>query len=240
VNSSATDDPSGASGSTTLARLAEQWTTRGLDGPSETELLVPPDLTAGSPEHLRFVTLVRGISGLYREVELWRRGGELHADVATHWVFDTGRVAFEDWRALEAALGRHGLAERRQDVRGWYDVARGLQGRFKGDVAAMVVAAGPAAADLVEYVAANKATFPLLAGDRIAARWADQLRRVARVAVDDAAPGLTERLGSSVRDRLARAGVELDSDEVPVHHALAATAWADLPTTSRASTLADL
>lgn len=219
-----------------LARLAERWTVEGLEGPSEAVLLTPLGVDPGSPAHLRFVTMTRGISGLYPETELWERAGRMFADEATRWVFDTERVSYGDWRDVGAALAAHGLGRRRQDVRGWYDLARGIQGRFKGAVNEMIDAAGNTVSGLVTYVDQHAATFPLLAGDVTARRWADQLRRRAGVTLDEDI-ALTEVLDDRVLARLSEAGIDT-GPVVAVHHALAAEVWAALPT-ARRRTLVD-
>lgn len=209
-----------------------------MAGPSEQALLTPNGMAQGSTDHLRFITLVRGISGLYDEVELWERAARLYANNDTRWLFDTERVAYDDWREVEAALKSQGLAQRRQDVRGWYDTSRGLQGRFKGDVAAMIEAGGATVSGMLAYLTYNRTTFPLLAGEETARFWLDQLRRIGGLVIEpDEALEVT--LGKEARQKLDQAGIEA-SEWLPVQEALAAKVWAELPAKERRTLVAEL
>ncbi|MGH2544051.1 MAG: hypothetical protein ACRDIB_14725 [Ardenticatenaceae bacterium] len=214
-----------------LEALAERWTEAGLAGPSERELLIPEGMEVGSADHLRFLTLPRAISGLYPEIGLWQRAGAAWADKATHWLFDTAQVAYADWRAVEKALAPHGLAEHRQDVRGWYEVARGLQGRFKGDVASLI-AAGPKGqpartSAILAYLDASSTTFPFLSGDKTARLWLDQLRRIGGIEIIEDEP-LRLAPSKEARDIAATHGLSLPSRALPIQQLLALEAWAAL------------
>ncbi|MCB0078369.1 MAG: hypothetical protein KDD73_13225 [Anaerolineales bacterium] len=208
--------------------LAARWHAEGLAGPSERLLLTPDGMVAGSAEHLRFITLTRGISGLYPEVELWQRSARLWADEATRWLFDTERVAYADWRAVEAALKRQALAQRRQDVRGWYDTARGLQGRFKGEVSSLIEAGGGTVSGLLSYLTHNRTTFPLLAGEETARLWLDQLRRLGGVEIEED-EALEITLGKKARQALKTLAIDVP-EWLPVQEALAVEVWAGLDT----------
>lgn len=181
----------------------------------------------GSHAHLLFMTLPRVISGLYREVPLWQRAQAAWADSETRWLFDPSQVAYADWQDVGAALKVHGLATRRQDVRSWYMVSRGLQGRFKGDVRALIEVAGPASGAIIAYLEENRTTFPLLAGEVTARIWLDQLRRLGAVEIKEEPP-LCLPPSERARRVARESGIELDEGPLPVHQLLALEVWTRL------------
>ncbi|MBA3534788.1 MAG: hypothetical protein H0T73_22990 [Ardenticatenales bacterium] len=212
-----------------LVALAQRWHEQGLAGPSEHALMIPAGVEVGSNPHLLFLTLPRAISALQDEVELWERAALAWASAEAQWLFDPAQVAYAEWPTVETALRQWRLASRRQESRGWYEVARGLQGRFKGDIRAMVEAGGGRTSGLLAYLAKSPSTFPFLSGEETSRLWLEQLRRIGGLSIEEDEPLC---LVPSQRAREAAASQRLDPgpEALPAHHVLALEVWAALST----------
>ena len=66
-------------------------------------------------------------------------------------------------------------------ARVWWQVCRGVQGRFKGSWRDLLKANDDNAQTLQSYLQNSKATFPVLSGPVISARWLDLVHRIGGV-----------------------------------------------------------
>ena len=100
------------------------------------------------------------------------------ARLETHWLLDSGQVAYRSSREVEEAMEQNGLLGPRHIARVWWQISRGLQGRFQGSWSGLIEANQASARELRDYLRGNRSTFPVLAGPVVSARWLDLVHRI--------------------------------------------------------------
>lgn len=103
------------------------------------------------------------------------------AALADHWLLQPVEVAYRESSEVEAAMKEQHIDGPRHNARVWWQVLRGVQGRFNGEFRAMLAAQGDDAIQMQQYLRDSKTTFPVLSGPVISAQWLDLVHRVGGV-----------------------------------------------------------
>jgi len=101
--------------------------------------------------------------------------------LAGYWLLEPSQVAYRSSQQVQAIMKEMGILGPRHIPRVWWQLCRGVQGRFKGSWRALIASGQDDARKLGEYLRQNKATFPVLAGPVISARWLDLIHRMGYV-----------------------------------------------------------
>lgn len=103
--------------------------------------------------------------------------------LAGHWLLDPSEVAYQSSQQVQAAMDKMKLLGPRHIPRVWWQISRGIQGRFKGSWREMISASADNAQELGGYLRQNRTTFPVLAGPVVSVRWLDLVHRIGGVAL---------------------------------------------------------
>ena len=103
--------------------------------------------------------------------------------LAEHWLFDPSYVAYQSSQQVGAAMQETGISCSQHIPRVWWQICRGVQGRFKGSWRDLMGANDYDALVLQGYLRKSKTTFPMLAGPVISARWLDLAHRIGGVSL---------------------------------------------------------
>lgn len=101
--------------------------------------------------------------------------------LAEHWLFDPSYVAYRSSQQVGMAMQELGIPCPQHIPRVWWQICRGVQGRFKGSWRGLMDANQYDALALQTYLRKSKTTFPVLAGPVISARWLDLVHRIGGV-----------------------------------------------------------
>lgn len=149
-------------------------TEQGLCGMHE-----PAQVIAAVPDQemrLRMLTL-----GAILDVFPLRERWTVIAGLADHWLMDIPILAYRTSHEVAAAFQEEKIAGPTHSARTWWQVCRAVQGRFKGPVRDLLRESDDKAGAIQTYLAASRATFPVLAGPVISARWLDLVDRIGGV-----------------------------------------------------------
>ena len=105
------------------------------------------------------------------------RWGRLLA-LAGHWLLDSARTAYQDSRQVQTEMQSLDFKSPGHIARVWWQLCRGVQGRFQGSWRGLIAAGDRSAMKLQAYLHGNKTTFPVLSGPTLSARWLDLVHRV--------------------------------------------------------------
>ena len=111
--------------------------------------------------------------------ERWSALAALH----DHWLFDPAQAAYKSSQEILAALQQQRIAAPQYIARVWWQICRGVQGRFKGAWRDLLKANDDNAQTLQRYLEQSQTTFPVLSGPVISARWLDLVHRIGGVAL---------------------------------------------------------
>lgn len=100
------------------------------------------------------------------------------AAMSQNWLFDSSAVAYKKSPEVLATMQKGGIGSPKHNARVWWQVCRGIQGRFKGSLRDFLRASDDDAPAIQEYLNQSKATFPVLSGPVISARWLDLIHRI--------------------------------------------------------------
>ncbi|MGB8983119.1 MAG: hypothetical protein WCC12_14685, partial [Anaerolineales bacterium] len=109
--------------------------------------------------------------------ERWSTLTALHGG----WLVDPSQVAYRTSQQVLDGMREAHISGPAHIARVWWQLCRGVQGRFKGSWRDLLKANNDNAHTLRGYLAKNKATFPVLAGPVISARWLDLIQRIGGV-----------------------------------------------------------
>lgn len=98
-----------------------------------------------------------------------------------HWLLDPSQAAFHSSAEIQSCMQQLHLSAPQYVARVWWQICRGIQGRFKGCWRDLVKANSDSAQILSQYLQASKATFPVLSGPVISVRWMDLVHRIGEV-----------------------------------------------------------
>lgn len=136
--------------------------------------LAPPDESAGSEAHLRFVTFTVAIDHMRNAEQLWDAARRTHADPTTRYVFDPARAAHTGLNRLVDDLVRHKLAKKpARDVQTWQAIAATLVRHFDGQVTRLLHRAEWDALRLLWMINSPRYVpgFPYLKGPKTSVLW---------------------------------------------------------------------
>jgi hypothetical protein len=137
------------------------------------------ETVADTEQRLRVLTL-----GAIMDVFPIRDRWETLAELSNHWLLDPGDVAYRKSQEVGAAMHDAGLGGPKQNARVWWQVCRGIQGRYKGSIRDMLRDNSDDAIRMQTYLFASKTTFPVLSGPVISAQWLDLVHRIGDVKLE--------------------------------------------------------
>ena len=103
------------------------------------------------------------------------------AAIHDHWLLNPSQVAYRSSAEVSDGLQVMHISGPPHIARVWWQICRGVQGRFKGSWRDLLKASDDDAQALQSYLQNSKTTFPVLSGPVISARWLDLVHRVGRV-----------------------------------------------------------
>lgn len=103
------------------------------------------------------------------------------AAIHDHWLLDPSQLAYSTSAGVLTAMREEHISGPQHIARVWWQVCRGVQGRFKGSWRDLLQANHDNAEELQRYLQNSKTTFPVLSGPVISARWLDLVHRVGGV-----------------------------------------------------------
>ncbi len=137
--------------------------------------------------------LVQSVSSVERRLNLLTLGAvastnlpgpEQWAVLVDHqenWLFDPSQVAYKVSQEVTEAIVSLHIGAPQYIGRVWWQVCRGVQGRFKGSWRALLEANADDCAKLIGYFDRSSATFPVLSGPVVSVRWLDLIHRIGGV-----------------------------------------------------------
>lgn len=109
--------------------------------------------------------------------ECWSSLAGLH----NHWLLDPAQAAYRTSAQILVCMQQLHIASPKHIARVWWQICRGVQGRFKGSWRGLLKANDDHALALQNYLKQSQTTFPVLAGPVISARWLDLVHRISGV-----------------------------------------------------------
>ncbi|MEN8240297.1 MAG: hypothetical protein ABFS17_00100 [Chloroflexota bacterium] len=94
-----------------------------------------------------------------------------------HWLLCSTEVAYKQSKEVGSAINQLGIGGPKHNARVWWQVCRGIQGRFKGSITALIEENQFDANKIYEYLQSSKTTFPVLSGPVVSIRWIDMVSR---------------------------------------------------------------
>lgn len=105
--------------------------------------------------------------------------------LSEHWLLEPSQVAYQSSQQIQTAMQEMHIQSPQHIPRVWWQICRGVQGRFKGSWRDLLATNEDHVQLLTDYLAISKATFPVLAGPVISARWLDLVHRVGGIKLKD-------------------------------------------------------
>lgn len=113
----------------------------------------------------------------FLSLERWSALAAIH----DHWLLVPSQVAVQSSSQVLTGLQEMGIPGPQYIARVWWQICRGVQGRYKGSWRDLIKANDDNALSLQSYLQKNQTTFPVLAGPVISARWLDLVHRIGGV-----------------------------------------------------------
>lgn len=110
-------------------------------------------------------------------MEIWSALMAIH----DHWLLQPARVAYQSSQQVQASLREMRIPAPEHIARVWWQICRGVQGRAQGSWLALLEANADHAHTILGYLQKSRATFPVLSGPVISARWLDLVHRMGGV-----------------------------------------------------------
>ncbi len=98
-----------------------------------------------------------------------------------HWLLDPSQVAYQSSPRVLAGMREAHISGPQYIARVWWQICRGVQGRYKGSWRELLKVNDDNVHALQDYLQKSQATFPVLAGPVISARWLDLIHRIGGV-----------------------------------------------------------
>lgn len=111
--------------------------------------------------------------------ERWSALATLH----DHWLFNPAQAAYKSSQEILTAMQQQRIAAPQYIARVWWQICRGVQGRFKGSWRDLLKASADNARNLQGYLQQSQTTFPVLSGPVISARWLDLVHRIGGISL---------------------------------------------------------
>lgn len=139
------------------------------------------------------VRVVRGVADLEQRLNILTLGSVLDINplsearwvalvsLADHWLLKPFDVAYQSSQQVQNAMQEKGILGPGYIPRVWWQICRGIQGRFKGSWRALLADNDDQATKVEDYLQRSKTTFPVLSGPVVAVRWLDLIKRIGDV-----------------------------------------------------------
>lgn len=101
--------------------------------------------------------------------------------IHSHWLLDPSQVAYRSSAQVWTAMRETHISGPQHIARVWWQICRGVQGRYQGSWRDLFRANNNNVHTLQSYLQNNRTTFPVLAGPVISARWLDLVHRIGSV-----------------------------------------------------------
>lgn len=167
-------------------------------------------------QRISILTLGAVLSTKPLSAERWAALAALH----DHWLLDPTQAAYRTSQQFLAEMTQQHIGGPQYIARVWWQICRGVQGRFKGSWRDLLKFNTDDSAILCRYFRQSQATFPVLAGEVTCVSWLDLVHRIGGVPLRGW-DTLRVRLAPSLIPAARRFGIL--EDEV---HPLAANALA--------------
>jgi len=128
-------------------------------------------------QRLNILTFGAVVDAKHLSRERWSTLVAIH----DHWLLDPSQVAYRSTPQILVAKQELGIPGPRYIARVWWQICRGVQGRYKGSWRDLFKANDNDAHALQSYLQKNQTTFPILGGPVISARWLDLVHRIGGV-----------------------------------------------------------
>ncbi len=137
--------------------------------------------------------------------ERWSALVALH----NHWLLDPSQVAYQSSARVLTAMQETHISGPQYIARVWWQICRGVQGRYKGSWRDLLKSNNDDVHTIQSYLQKSRATFPVLVGPIIYARWLDLVHRIGSVTLQGWET-LTVELSSSQRKTAHLFGITTD------------------------------
>ena len=120
----------------------------------------------------------------------------------SHWLFDSTQVAYKTSQQVSEALHAAQIRTPKHISRVWWQICRGIQGRFKGSIRTLLQNSHNDARAIQTYLSQSRTTFPVLSAQTTSARWLDMLHRIGGIELthwDELREPLTAKQQKSAR-----------------------------------------
>jgi hypothetical protein len=171
-------------------------------------------------QRLSILTFGAVLDTKYLSPERWSALIAIH----DHWLLDPSQVAYQSSPQVLAGMREAHISGPQYIARVWWQICRGVQGRFKGSWRDLFKANNDNAHTLQSYLQNNQTTFPVLSGPVISARWLDLVHRLGGVALQGWET-LTVTLSSHPKKTARLFGIMVDDVHPQLSSAL--NAWPD-------------
>lgn len=108
-------------------------------------------------------------------------GGEIWSALTAihdHWLLQPAQVAYQSSQQVQVSLRGMHIPAPGHIARVWWQICRGVQGRAQGSWQALLEANDDNVHTILGYLQKSRATFPVLSGPVISARWLDLVHRM--------------------------------------------------------------
>lgn len=139
------------------------------------------------------VRVVRGVADLEQRLNILTLGSVLDINplsetrwttlisLAEHWLLKPSEVAYQSSHQVQNSMQEKGILGPGHIARVWWQICRGIQGRFEGSWRALLAANADHASNVEDYLRQSKTTFPVLGGSVVVVRWLDLIKRIGGV-----------------------------------------------------------
>ena len=120
-----------------------------------------------------------------------------------HWLFDSSKVAYKRSQQITEALRAAQIRAPKHISRVWWQIARGIQGRYKGSIRALLQDNRDDTLTIQTYLRQSRTAFPVLSASVTSARWLDMVHRLGGIKLhnwDELREPLTAKLQKAARE----------------------------------------
>lgn len=163
------------------------------------------EAVANIEERLNLITFGVVLDTNLPKADRWASLAEMHGE----WLLDPKAAAYKSSAQIQAAMQQLRTGGAQHTGRVWWQICRGVQGRFKGSWRDLLNASNDDTQTLQRYLEQSQTTFPVLAGPVISVRWLDLIHRAVGVPLRGW-EALTLPLPSHQKDAARKFGIETD------------------------------
>ena len=133
-----------------------------------------------------------------------------------HWLLDASQVAYKTSHQVAQTLSEESIRSPQHIARVWWQICRGVQGRFNGSFRALLQANNDNALSIQYYLRQSRTTFPVLSAPVTSARWLDRVCRVGQIQLES-----WDKLRITLPTKEKKSALLFGLDEEQLHPALA-------------------